>query len=66
MVEKARDVKAKVNLQPLSKTREIDIKYLKAHRTLVKKDKNNTNWEHRDWNKDKDKAKSYNLFSANS
>ena len=66
MVEKTEDAKAKANLQPYSKTKEINFMYPKSHRPLVKKDKNNANQEYRDGNKDKDKAKFHNLSSSNS
>lgn len=66
MVEKIVNIEVKTNLQSLSGTRKINSRCLKGHRLSIKKDKNNTNWEHWDGDKDKDKAKSHNLFSANS
>ncbi len=67
MVEKAGDIEAKVNLQPPYYIREIDFRCLKDHYLLVKKDKNDTNWEHHNKasNKDKEKAKTYKPSSAN-
>ena len=67
MVEKAVDVEAKANLQPLSETKEIDSRYLKRYRPSVKKDKDNVYQEHRNKaaNKDKEKAQYYNPFPAN-
>ncbi len=67
VVEKAVSVEAKANLQPPSGTREIDSKYLKGYKPSIKKDKDNTYWEHHNeaFNQDKDKAKSHNSFSAN-
>ena len=62
-MEKTIGVETKISLQPPSKTREIDSKYSKNSRPLVKKDKNNTNWEH--WSRDKDKTKSHNPSFAN-
>lgn len=60
MIEKAVDTKAKVSLQPSSRSREIDFRYPKSYRPSAKKDKNEATQEH--W--DADKAKSYNLFPA--
>ncbi len=65
MVEKAINVEAKTILQPSSKIEKIDSKYLRGYRPLVKKDKDNANWEHWDGDKDKDKAKSHNPSSIN-
>ncbi len=67
VVEKTVNTKAKANLQPLSRTREIDSRYPKRYRPSVKKDKDNTYWKHCDEisNKDKDKAKSHNSSSVN-
>ncbi len=62
--EKAVDAKAKTSLQSPSGTREIDSRCPKGYMPSVKKDKENTNWEH--WNRVKDKTKSHNLFFANS
>ncbi len=62
VVEKAGNAEVKANLQPPFYVREIDSKYLKSHRSSVKKDKEDTYWEPCDEasNKDKDKAKSHN------
>ncbi len=61
VVEKSRDTKAKANLKPPFYIREIDAKCPKGYRSLVKKDKENTYWEHRnEASKNKDKAKSHN------
>ncbi len=62
MVEKVVNVEAKVSLQPLLKISEIDFNCLKGY-TLTKKNKDETDWKHRDG----DKAKSsQNLPFANS
>ena len=46
--------------------REIDSRFPKEHRPSVKKDKDNTYWEHHnEASKDKKKAKSHPLSSAN-
>lgn len=68
MIKKAINKKAKVNLQLLSETKEIDFKYLRGYWLLVKKDKNNANQEYQDEisNKDKNKAIIYNSSFANS
>ena len=67
MVEKAGDIKANPNLQPLFYIKEIDSKCPKGYRSLVKKDKTNGNREHHNEasSKDKKKAKFYNPSSAN-
>ncbi len=66
VVEKAGDVEAKANLQPHFYVREINARYLKGHHPLVKKNKEDTYWEHcNEASKDKEKAKSYNTSSAN-
>ena len=66
MVKKTVDVKAKASLQPHSMIREIDSKYPKKHKPLVKIDKDDTYWEHcNETSKDKEKAKSHLLSSAN-
>lgn len=44
-MEKAINVKAKISLQPPSKTRKIDFKYSKYYRPTKK---NKINWDHRD------------------
>ncbi len=64
MVEAAVNAKAKTSLQSSSGTREIDFRYLKSYKPSVKKDKDDINWEH--WDQHKNKAKSHNLFFANS
>ena len=65
-MKKARNAKAKVNLQPPFYVSKIDSKYPKSYCLLVKKDKKDANWEYRDETyKDKDKAKSYTPSSAN-
>ncbi len=64
MVEKAIDAKVKVNLQPLSRTKEINSKCLKGYRLLVKKNKHDVNQKHQDGTP-KDKVKSHNSSSAN-
>lgn len=68
MVKKAINTKAKASLQPSSGTREINSRYPKKYKPLVKKDKNDANQEHRNEvsNKDKDIAKFHNLSFANS
>lgn len=66
MVEKAVNREVKVNLQPSSRTREIDSRCPKHHSPSAKKDKDDANWEYWDRNKNKNKAKSHNLFSTNS
>ncbi len=66
VVEKIRDVEAKANLQPLFYITEINVKCLKGYRPLIKKDKKNAYQEYRnETSKDKEKAKSHNLSSAN-
>lgn len=67
MGEKAGDVEVKINLQPPFGIRKIDSRCPRGYRLLVKKDKDDTNWEHRDGdkNKDKNKAKSHNFSSTN-
>ncbi len=67
MVEKAVDVEAKGNLQPSSKTREIDSRCPKGYSPLFKKNKDNAYWEHHNEvsYKDKEKAKSHNPSSTN-
>ena len=68
MVEKAINIEAKAGLQPPFKIKEIDSRYPKGYKPLVKKDKNNAYWEQRNeaTNRDKKKAKSHNpSFSAN-
>ena len=64
MVEKAGDAKAKANLQPLSYVWEIDARSPKGHRPSSKKDKEDTQWEHRD-EAPKDKAKSQTPATTN-
>ena len=66
-MKKVGDIEAKIYLQPLFYVRGIDSRCPKSYRLLVKKDKNNANWEYRNetFNKDKKKAKSYNPSSAN-
>ncbi len=66
VVEKVIDVKAKANLQLLSKTREIISKCPRSYKLWTKNDKNDANWEYWDWDKDKDKAESHNPSSVNS
>ena len=63
MIEKTIDAKAKASLQPLSETREINSRCPKGYRLLTKKKKDKISQEH--WDRDKDKAKSYNLSFAN-
>ena len=41
MVKKAIDVEGKASLQPPFGTKEIDFRYLKGYKPLVKKDKDN-------------------------
>lgn len=63
--KKVVDAKTKNSLQSSSKTREIDFKYLKSYKLLIKKNKKyKVNQKH--WDRDKNKAKSYNLSFANS
>ena len=65
-MKKAVNVKAKAGLQPHSMIKELDSKCPKRRRPSVKKDKNDTYWEHRNKaSKDKKKAKSHPLSSAN-
>ena len=66
-MEKAKDTKAKVNLQLSFYIRKIDCKCPKGYRLLVKNNKKNANWEHynKASSKDKEKAKSHNSSSAN-
>ena len=63
-MKKARDAKAKANLQPPFYIREIDSKCPEDYRLLVKKDKKDANWEHRDkaFSKDKKRLSSITLF----
>ena len=63
----AGDVEVKANLQQPFYVREIDSKCPKGYCLLVKKDKENANLEHcnKASNKNKEKAKSHNPFSAN-
>ena len=67
VVKKVGDVEAKVYLQPLFYVGEIHCKCPKGYQPSVKKKKSDIHQEHRDEasNKDKEKAKSHNLFSAN-
>ncbi len=67
VVEKAVNIEAKANLQPLSGTKEIDFRCSKRYKPSVKKDKDNAYQEHRNevFNKNKNKAKSHNSSSAN-
>ena len=68
MVEKTVDIEAKTSLQSPFGTREINSRYRKRYKPLIKKDKDNGYWEQRDEtsNRNKKKAKSYNpLSSAN-
>ncbi len=64
VVKKAINIEANINLQSPSGIREIDSRYPKDYKLLVKKDKDNTNQEYQD-EAPKDKAKSHNSFSAN-
>ncbi len=66
IVEKALNVEVNANLQLFSRTRKINFKCLKRYKPSVKKDKDDAYQEHRKEasNKDKEKAKSYNSFSA--
>ena len=66
VVEKAVDAKAKTGFQPHSIIREIDSRCPKEYRPSVKKNKNDAYRKHRDKvSKDKEKAKSHLLSSAN-
>ena len=66
VVEKARDAKAKANLQPPFYIREIDSKCPKGYCPSVKKDKEDANREPcNKASKDKDKAKFHAPSSAN-
>ena len=67
MVEKARNVEAKANLQPPFCVKEIDSKCPKCYHSLVKKNKKDANQEHCNEasSKNKKKTKSYNPFFAN-
>ena len=66
MVEKVVDVEAKTGIQSPFETREIDSRCPKRYKPSVKKNKDNAYWEQRNEaiNRDKEKAKSYNLFSS--
>ena len=64
MVEKARDIEAKTNVQPPSFVQEIDFRSPKSHRPLSKKDKEDTQREHRN-ETPKEKAKSQTPFTTN-
>ncbi len=64
VIKKIVNIEAKANLQPASGTRKINSKCQKDYKPLVKKDKDNVNWEYR--NKTlKNKAKSHNSSSVN-
>ena len=66
VIEKVVDAKTKAGLQPHSMMREIDSKCPKRHKPSIKKDKNDAYWEHYyEASKDKEKAKSHPLSSAN-
>ena len=67
VVENAVNTKAKAYLQLFFGTKKIDFRYSKKYRPLIKKNKDDIYWEHcnETSNKDKDKAKSHNSFSAN-
>ncbi len=65
-MEKASDIKAKANLQPLFYVREIDSRYPKDYCPSAKKNKDDIYREPRnEASKDKDKAKSHNFSPAN-
>ena len=66
VVEKAVNAEVKTGLQPSIGTKKIDSKCSKGYRPSAKKDKDNTYWEQRNeaTNRDKEKAKSHNLFSS--
>ncbi len=64
MVEKAINTKVEANLQPPSKTKEINSRCLRGYRPSVKKDKDDANWKHRD-EAPKNKTKSHNSSSIN-
>ncbi len=63
MVENAINVKAKTSLQPPSRTKEIDSKYLRSYKLLVKKNKDKVIKKYR--NEDKNKVKPHNSSPAN-
>ena len=65
MLEKAVDAEAKASLQPPSGTRKIDSRCPKRYKPSVKKDKDDAYREQRNkaFNRDKEKAKSYNPLS---
>ena len=67
MIEKVADIKAKTNLQPSFIVGRIDSKCPKGYYLLIKRKKEDANWEHRNeaFSNNKKKAKSYNPFSAN-
>ena len=67
MVKKAINAEAKTSLQPLSGTKKIDFWYPKGYRPSTKKNKDNLSQKHYNkvFNKEKNKAKSYNFYSAN-
>lgn len=62
-MEKTVDVEAKTSFQLSSRIGEIDFRYLKGYRPLTKKERDKTNREYGD--KDRDKAMSNYSFSAN-
>ena len=66
-MEKARNAEAKANLYPPFYIKEINSKCPKNYCPLVKKDKEDANWVHRNkvFNKNTKKAKSHNPFFAN-
>ena len=63
VVEKAVNAKVRLNLQPSSKTREIDSRYSKDHRSSAMKEKNEASWEYQD--RDKNKTKFHKPLFAN-
>lgn len=66
-MEKTRDAEAKANLQLPFYIREINSRCLKGYYLLVKKDKDDANWEDRNetFSKDKEKTKFYNPSFSN-
>ena len=65
IIEKAVNTEVKASLQPLFETKEINSKYSKGYKLSAKKKKDEASQEYQDGNKDKNKAKSYNLLPAN-
>lgn len=67
IVKKVVNAEIKDGLQPFFGTKKIDTRYPKRYRPSTKKNKDDTFWEYynKAFNQDKNKTKSYNLFSVN-